>query len=195
VREVGRRLTPDRRRSQLLDVGAAMFAAEAYEQVLMEDVAARAGVSRALVYRYFPSKRDLFAAIFERATQRLLEASAIDPELPFDEQVLAGLDAHLDYFAANRRTILTVNRGALAGDPRVQAIVSEELATLRTRVLDATDPHGRDRTVVSLALHGWLAFIRAVCVEWLERDEVSRDDVRDMCVRALAGVLAHPAGS
>ena len=156
----------------------------------MEDVAARAGVSRALVYHYFASKRDLFAAIFARDSERLLAASTIDTALPLAEQVLAGLEAHLDYFTTHRRNILTVNRGALAGDPTLQAIVSDELATLRNRVLDATGTAGHARQLVSLAVHGWLAFVRAVCVEWLERDEATRDEVRDLCVRALNDLLA-----
>lgn len=186
----GRRLTPERRRSQLLDVGAEMFGAHSYEDVLMEDVAARAGVSRGLMYRYFPGKRDFFAAIFQRDSDRLLEASRIDPGLPLPGQVLAGLDAHLDYFLAHKHNILTANRGALAGDPMVQAIISDELATLRDRMLGASGQQGHPRQVVSMALHGWLAFVRAVCVEWLQRPELSREDVRALCFDALNGVLA-----
>ncbi|WP_231984904.1 helix-turn-helix domain-containing protein, partial [Mycobacterium sp. E796] len=55
------RLLPWQRREQLLDTGAAMFARAPYEDVSMEDIAARAGVSRATLYHYFPNKRDLYA--------------------------------------------------------------------------------------------------------------------------------------
>lgn len=189
-----RRLSPDERRSQLIEIGASMFAGHPYEEVFMEDIAAQAGVSRGLMYRYFPSKRDLFAAIFQRDSDRLLAASPIDPALSMAEQVKAGLDAHLDYFAAHRHNILTVNRGALAGDPAVQAIVSNELATLRSRLLDALDQHGHARKVASAALHGWLAFVRAVCVEWLQGSELSRHEIRDLCFRALAGLFPTQLG-
>lgn len=63
-----RRLEPEQRREQLLDTGAAMFAEKPYEDVMMEDVAARARVSRATLYHYFRCKRDLYAAIFRRAS-------------------------------------------------------------------------------------------------------------------------------
>jgi hypothetical protein len=45
------------------------------------------------------------------------------------EQVAAGLDAHIDYFVANRHTVLAANR-VLSGDPVIQAIISDELAEL-----------------------------------------------------------------
>lgn len=188
--EVGRRLPPDARRSQLLDVGAEMFTEQPYSDVLMEDVAARAGVSRGLLYRYFPGKRDFFAAIFERDSTRLLAASEIDESLPIADQVRAGLEAHLDYFETHRHNILTVNRGALAGDPAVQAIISDELLTLRNRLLEASGSTGHAREVTSMALDGWLAFVRAVCVEWLETSQLSRAEIHELCVRALTGVVA-----
>jgi AcrR family transcriptional regulator len=183
-------MTPRQRRDQLLDVGAVMFTECPYEDVLMEDIAAQAGVSRALVYRYFPGKRDLFAAIFQRDSERLLAASEIDAGLSLAEQVLAGLDAHLDYFVAHKHNILTANRGALAGDPTVQAIITSELATLRNRMLDAIGERGHARKVASVALHGWLAFVRAVCVDWLQNPELSRAEVRELCFRTLAGLFA-----
>jgi AcrR family transcriptional regulator len=183
-------LTPEQRRSQLLEVGAEMFVEHPYEDVLMEDVAQRAGVSRGLMYHYFPGKREFFAAIFKRDSDRLVAASEFDANLPLADQVLAALDAHLDYFTAHKHNILTANRGALAGDPTIQAIISDQLATLRTRMLDTLGQHGHARQLVSVALDGWMAFVRAVCVEWLQRAELSRDEVRELCFRTLRDILA-----
>jgi len=70
-----------------------------------------------LLYRHFPGKRELFAAVYRRASDDLLAASPVVPDLPLAGQVAAGLDAHLDYFVANRRTVLAANR-TLAGDPQ-----------------------------------------------------------------------------
>ena len=185
-----RRLTPQQRRNQLLDVGAAMFVAHTYEEVRMEDVAAQAGVSRALMYRYFPTKRDFFAAIFKADSERLLAASEFGTDVPIAEQIVAGLNAHLDYFSAHKHNILTANRGALAGDPTVQAIISDQLVTIRNRMLDLMGQGGHSRQVASAALDGWLAFVRAVCVDWLQADQLSRNEVLDLCLRALGGILA-----
>jgi AcrR family transcriptional regulator len=189
----GRRLAPQARRDQIVDVGAGQFATQPYEQVHMADIAAAAGISRALVYRYFPTKRDLFAAVYQRASERLLKASELVPGIALAEQVLAGLDAHFDFFVENARTVLVANRGALAGDPMIEGIISEELAELRKRMLDAGGLHGRARVRASTALYGWLAFVRAVCVEWLAESDgvLSREEVRDMCMSALVSALGE----
>lgn len=87
----------------------------------------------------------------------------------------SGLDAHLDYFVGNARTVLVANRGALAGDPRLlQGIISEELSVIRQRILDASGFHGRRRAVASVALAGWLSFVRTVGVEWLAQQTFTR---------------------
>lgn len=189
---VRRRLAPQARRDQIVDVGAAQFAARPYEQVHIADVAAIADISRALVYRYFPTKRDLFAAVYQRASERLLAASELAPGLTLVEQILAGLDAHFDFFVENARTVLVANRGALAGDPAIEGIISEELAELRRRMLDAGRLHGHARMRASIALSGWLAFVRAVCVEWLADPDrtLAREDVRDLCLSVLLSALA-----
>ncbi len=160
----------------------------------MEDIAELAGASRANLYRYFASKRDLFAAIYQRAADELLAVVELDPAGPMVEQVSAGLDAHIDYFVANRQTVLTANR-VLSGDPTIQAIISDELGQLRQRMLDASGLDGLRREVASAALHAWLAFVRAICVEWLANETFSRIELREVCLGALQGALSSAEGA
>ncbi|WP_432097488.1 TetR/AcrR family transcriptional regulator [Streptomyces sp. bgisy100] len=183
-----RRLAPAERRSQLLDTGARLFAAKPYDEVLMEDVAERAGVSRALLYRYFPGKRDLFAAIYRQAADRLLAETELDPARPVYAQLRAGLDAHIDYFVAHRNTVLAANR-VLAGDPVIQAVITDELSTLRERLLDTPELARGPREAVSAALMSWLVFVRTLCVDWLAHRAFSRAVLLDMCLGALLGTL------
>ncbi|OBF80860.1 hypothetical protein A5791_07210 [Mycobacterium sp. 852002-51163_SCH5372311] len=183
------RLSPQRRRDQLLDIGAALFAERPYEDVLMEDIAERAGVTRRLLYRYFPTKRDFYAAIFQRASDRLLASSAPTGDRTADEQLRTAVDAHIQYFVDNPRDALTVNRGALAGDPVIQAIIAEELAMVAQRILDATGLHGHARQVAAVAVHGWLVFVRAICVEWVESQTISRVELTQMCLDTFRAAL------
>ncbi|MFJ6785382.1 TetR/AcrR family transcriptional regulator [Streptomyces yangpuensis] len=184
-----RRLSPADRRAQLLETGAQLFARHPYEDVLMEHVAERAGVSRALLYRHFAGKHELFAAVFRQASDRLLEQVPLDRPGDLLGQLEDGLDVHLDYFIAHRNTVLAANR-VLAGDPVVQTIIDGELDVLRTRLLDVlplTDASAR--AAVAAILKSWLVFVRVLCLDWLTAETCTRAELRDTCVGALLGAL------
>ncbi len=189
-----RRLTPEARRDTLLDVAEGLFAQVGYDDVRMERVAAGADVSRALLYQHFPNKRELFAAVYRRAADRLLDATVLDPDLPLADQVRAGLDEHFDYFEANRRTVLDANR-TLGGDPVIQAIITGELSTLRDRMLDVAGFDDRRRATAATVLMGWLVFVRVLSIEWLLEPTCTREELREICTAALLGALAPIMGS
>ncbi|MEW2289309.1 TetR/AcrR family transcriptional regulator [Streptomyces sp. NPDC047841] len=183
------RLSPADRRAQLLATGAQLFAAHPYDDVLMEDVARAAGVSRALLYRHFPSKHALFAAVYQQAADRLLAETRLDPGDSLVAQLVQGMDVHLDYFTANRNAVLTANR-VLSGDPVIQSIMTNELDALRTRLL-AVLPVADDgsREAVSAVLKSWLVFVQVLCVDWLTHETCTRTQLRDLCIGALLGAL------
>ncbi|MGW8767567.1 TetR/AcrR family transcriptional regulator [Streptomyces sp. NPDC055815] len=184
-----RRLSPADRRAQLLAVGAQLFSAAPYDDVLMEDVARQAGVSRALLYQHFPSKHALFAAVYQQASDRLLEATTFAPGATLTEQLTQGLDAHLDYFIANRHAVLAANR-VLAGDPVIQTIMTDELDALRTRLLGVLPlADERMRAAVSAVLKAWLVFTQVLCVDWLTHETCTRTELRDTAIGAAVGAL------
>jgi AcrR family transcriptional regulator len=180
-----RRLKPQQRREQLLDTAAAMFAEKPYEDVLVEDIAARAGVSRATMYHYFPSKRDLYVAILKRARGRFLARLDPDPQLPLAEQLAAGLRAYIQSLVDHPFEVVAINRGALSDDPEIQAIIAEELSVVGQRLIDHLVADGYRRDVTEIAVAGWLAFVRAACVKWIQSQNISRTDLTEMCLRAF----------
>jgi AcrR family transcriptional regulator len=179
------RLKPQQRREQLLDTAAAMFAQKPYEDVMVEDIVVRARVSRSTLYHYFPTKRDLYVAIFKRSSNRLLARANPDPQLPLAEQLATGLDAHIQYFVDHPCDAITINRGALSDDPAIQAIITEELNVIGQRLIDKLIAEGRLRGVTEIAVEGWLAFVRAACVKWIQSQNISRADLTEMCLRAF----------
>ncbi|MDA3657097.1 TetR/AcrR family transcriptional regulator [Mycobacterium xenopi] len=183
-----RRLGPELRREHVIDAAERIFAAQPYEDVTMAAVAAEAGISRALLYRYFPGKRTLFAAVYRRAAERLLDGVRLGPQAPLEDQIASGLDAHLDYFLANRNTVLAANR-TLATDPAVQDIINAELAALRDRIADAADLEPAARQQLSAVMISWLAFVRVLCVQWLADGQFTRDEVRGLCIDVLNAVM------
>jgi AcrR family transcriptional regulator len=188
---IGRRLEPQLRREQLLDIGAAMFAEMSYEEVMMEEIAARARVSRATLYHYYPSKREFYVAIFKRASKHKLARANPDPRQPLLEQLATGLEAHIQWFADHPFEAIAINRGALSDDPAIQAIITEELNVVGQRLIDKLVAEGRVRDVTEIAVEGWLAFVRTACVKWVQSQEISRADLTEMCLRAFDSALGH----
>lgn len=69
----GARMGRDARRAQLLQVAQDLFTAEGYHHVTMDDIGARADVSKPVLYRHFPSKLDLYLAVVDERGAVLLE--------------------------------------------------------------------------------------------------------------------------
>lgn len=192
---VRRRLGPEERREQLLSVGCGLFSERPYDEVRIERVAELAGVSRGLLYHYFPTKREFFAAVVERESARMLDLTAAVPGVPARSQLSTGLDAFLEYVERHAHGYRAFHRADAAGDQGVRRVYQRALAAQERQILAAlaADPEFGplfgERADVRLAVRGWLAFVTAVCLEWLSGGELGRDQVRELCVRALLGVL------
>ncbi|MFI0266728.1 TetR/AcrR family transcriptional regulator [Streptomyces luteogriseus] len=190
-----RRLSTEERREQLLSVGARLFSESPYDDVWIERVAEIAGVSRGLLYHYFPTKRDFFAAVVERESERMLRMTAAVPGVPVREQLAAGLETFLEYVEAHAHGYRAFHRADAAGDQAVRRVYRQALAAQERQILAALaadpefGPAFEDRPEVRLAVRGWLAFTTAVCLEWLRGTESGREQVRELCTRALLGVL------
>ncbi|MDX3799025.1 TetR/AcrR family transcriptional regulator [Streptomyces sp. AK04-3B] len=194
-----RRLSTGERREQLLSVGARLFSESPYDEVWIEQVAEIAGVSRGLLYHYFPTKRDFFAAVVECESERMLRMTAAVPGVPVREQLTAGLDAYLGYVETHAHGYRAFHRADAAGDRSVRTVYRRALAAQERQILAAlgADPEFgpvfEERPEVRLAVRGWLAFTTAVCLEWLRGADLPREQVRDLCARALLGVIAPAA--
>ena len=67
------RMTGRERREQLLDVGRALFAEKGFEATSIEEISARAGVSKPVVYEHFGGKEGLYAVVVDREMSDLLD--------------------------------------------------------------------------------------------------------------------------
>ncbi|MCX5425606.1 TetR/AcrR family transcriptional regulator [Streptomyces sp. NBC_00078] len=191
-----RRLSTEERREQLLSVGARLFSESPYDEVWIEQVAEIAGVSRGLLYHYFPTKRDFFAAVVERESERMLRMTAAVPGVAAREQLAAGLDTFLEYVHAHAHGFRAFHRADAAGDQAVRRVYQLAVAAQERQILAtlAADPElgllAQQRPDLRLAVRGWLAFTTAVCLEWLRGSDLTREQVRDLCARTLLGAIA-----
>lgn len=199
------RLDTGRRREQLLGVGAELFAQRTYDDVGIERVAEFAGVSRGLLYHYFPTKRDFFAAVVRTEGERLLQLTVTAPGPSAAERFQSALDAFLTHARERPQGFRAFHRAAAHGDPAIRRIHDDTLAVLERRVLDellatgeaARGPDGpggaRASARLRLAVRGWLAFLVTVCLEWLEEPARPLEEIRALCTRTLLAAVT-PAG-
>ena len=87
------------RRAAILDAARSAFADAGYHETSLDAVAERAGVSKALLYEHFSSKRELYVAMLEMHVHELVEriSGAVAAADPGEARMLAGIEAFFDF--------------------------------------------------------------------------------------------------
>src|SRR6188472_1483891 len=117
------RLSTDARREQLVALGVEMFSERPFDEVSIDDIAASAGISKGLLYHYFPSKRDFYVAVVRHSADEIVVLTEGDPDLPPPERLAASLDRYLEYVKTHARGYVTVLRAGIGSDPEVAGVV------------------------------------------------------------------------
>lgn len=136
----GRRLAPDARRALLLQAAAGMVLEQGFLPLGVQELAAAAGVSKALIYRYFPGPADLYNALVEAAVDKLLAAGLERSAEPAD---LA--EAYYSYVAASGPLLQIILR-----DRFMAGRLSRRAAAVRDRIARRLATRLRRETKVPL---------------------------------------------
>jgi AcrR family transcriptional regulator len=163
------RLTADDRRKQLVRLGLMMLRTKPIHELSIDEIAGQAGISRGLLFHYFPSKRDYFLAVISAAGRRLLRVTKPDESLPADEKLREMLTQFIEFIARRRTAYISFVRGAAGGDDFVVEVYDETRAGLTKRVLTylgeqevAEEPNSREY----LRVHAWLSYAEDLAIEW-----------------------------
>lgn len=189
----------ERRRRLFLQTALEMFSAQGYEATTTRAVAETAGAGESLLFRYFPTKQELFrAVVVEHGPGALFEFPADDPApTNFGEALGAFVHSYLDTLHAHRRWFSVLHREAQR-DPEAQREVREQYRlvgdALRGLLQDWVE-RGAIRAdavpaalqVISLATRGFVARVaRSEPDDW----EVERDTF----ATNLAAIVLHGVG-
>ena len=181
------RLDVDERRRRLLDLGADLFARHAYDELTMAAIAREAGISKALLYHYFPGKQAYFAATLEDKAAELAELTEPDPSLPPIEQLTRSLDAFLAWVEVNRAAYGKLVRSA-AAIPEVREVVDRVRDATSARILAGLAPGGAP-PAMRTAVRAWLWFMDGAILDWVEHEDLTREQLRGLLLDTLTGAV------
>jgi AcrR family transcriptional regulator len=182
-----RRMDVDERRAQLLERGAELFTSRPYDELSMQEIASEVGISKALLYHYFPGKQAFFEATLGAWVERLRERTAPDPELPPVEQLTKSLDGFLSLVEENAVAYRNLMDSA-TGVTEIRDLVDQVRRQTAERILQGlyeNDPPPKAR----IAVNGWLWFMDGACLNWIEHGDVEREELRDLLLGVLMGSL------
>jgi len=181
------RLTRDDRRRQLLGIGLAKLVEKPIQDLSVDEVAAEAGISRGLLFHYFPTKRDFYRECIAAAGRRILRNTAPDPELPPAEQVRDMVRLFVDQIDRRRDFYLSLLHGTGAADLAVVRVYDDIWDRATTRVLDCLDLGPEQGEVV----HGWWMYVEDRALSWSGQPPARRTRSLDALVDHAVAVLHH----
>jgi AcrR family transcriptional regulator len=182
------RMQVDERRRQLLELGAELFATHSFGELSMARIAREAGISKALLYHYFPSKQDFFVATLQQGAQEIARRTEPDPNLPPLEALAASLDAFLAWIEENETAYRKLME-SVGSVPEVQALIDDIRDATSARILDGLGAGDPPPPKMRAAARGWLWFMDGAILDWLEHRDLSRTELRDFLLGSLAGSL------
>jgi AcrR family transcriptional regulator len=192
------RLEPGARRAQLIALGVEMLATRTLDELSVEDLAQKAGISRGLLFHYFASKHEFHVEVARAAAEQLIARTEPDLALPPIEALHAALAAFVDYVAENPDNYKSLVRGAASGDADLRAIFDDTRSRMAGRVVAVLSGIGLPLgPQAELAVHGWVAFAEECVIRSLDAGGVrERAALLDLLTNALpALVLAAADGA
>ncbi|MET9772727.1 TetR/AcrR family transcriptional regulator [Streptomyces sp. NPDC006367] len=190
-----RRLSVEERRGQLLGAALALFAHRPPQEVSLDDVAERAGVSRPLVYRYFPGgKQQLYEAALRSAADELRLCFDEPREGPLLARLSRALDRYLAFVDEHDFGFSALLRGgSVAATSRTSAIVDGVRRAAAEHIMShlaVAEPGPPLRMTVRM----WITAVEAASLIWLdEGKQPPLDELRDWLVEQFAAALAVTA--
>lgn len=184
------RLSPQDRRAQLVAVGVNFLIDHTLDELTMDELARRAGVSRPLVFHYFETRQGMHLAVVTTARDSLLVASAPRQDLAPRERIRDTLLKITLFVQEHRGTFYSLVRGTASGDPAVRKIVDQSRELNAERLSDSLIELGlADSPLLRIALRSWVAFAEETLISLAIERETEADDVVRFLESSLHGMV------
>jgi AcrR family transcriptional regulator len=186
---VRRRLSADDRRRQLLGIGLTKIMEKPIQDLAMDEIAAEAGISRGLLFHYFPTKTDFYLECVAAAGRRILRNTSPDVDASGEEQVRQMVRAMVEQIDRRRSFYLTLVHGSGVADPRLSEVHESVRSVSTERVLAALGADPQPHVV-----HAWWAYVEDLALGWSAVPAAKRDKTLDEVVEhSVQGLRALTA--
>ncbi|MEV6331681.1 TetR/AcrR family transcriptional regulator [Streptomyces sp. NPDC051909] len=190
---VRRRMGVEERKQQLIGVALELFSRRSPDEVSIDEIAAAAGISRPLVYHYFPGKQSLYEAALRRAADDLAARFLEPPQGPLGARLLRVMGRFFDFVDDHGPGFAALMRGGPAvGSSTTNAMIDEVRQAAYEQILahlDVAKPSPR----LELVVRSWVSLAESTALLWLDGRRVPRAELEVQLVHDFAALTAVSA--
>lgn len=190
---VRRRMGVEERRQQLIAVALELFSHRSPDQVSIDEIATAAGISRPLVYHYFPGKLSLYEAALRKAAEDLAERFREPRDGPLGARLLRVMGRFFDFVDEHGPGFSALMRGGPAvGSSTTNALIDSVRQAAYEQILahlEITDPPAR----LELVVRSWVSLAESTALLWLDGRQVPRAELEMQLVHDFAALSAVSA--
>ncbi|GAA5007081.1 TetR/AcrR family transcriptional regulator [Streptomyces hyderabadensis] len=183
----------EERRQQLIGVALDLFSRRSPDEVSIDEIASAAGISRPLVYHYFPGKLSLYEAALQRASDDLAARFVEPREGPLGARLLRVMGRYFDFVDEHGPGFSALMRGGPAvGSSTTNALVDSVRQAAYVQILshlDVTEPPAR----LELVVRSWISLAESTALLWLDGRRIPRAELEAQLVHDFAALLAVSA--
>ncbi|MDN3261639.1 TetR/AcrR family transcriptional regulator [Streptomyces sp. CSDS2] len=190
---VRRRMGVEERRQQLIGVALELFSQRSPDEVSIDEIAAAAGISRPLVYHYFPGKLSLYEAALKRAAEDLASRFDEPREGPLGARLLRVMGRYFDFVDEHGPGFSALLRGGPAvGSSATNALIDSVRQAAYDQILSHLGvPEASPR--LELVVRSWISLAESTALIWLEGRRVPRAELETQLVHDFAALAAVSA--
>ncbi|MEU3844236.1 TetR/AcrR family transcriptional regulator [Streptomyces sp. NPDC028635] len=190
---VRRRMGVEERRQQLIGVALDLFSRRSPDEVSIDEIASAAGISRPLVYHYFPGKLSLYEAALQRASDELAARFVEPHEGPLGARLLRVMARFFDFVDDHGPGFSALMRGGPAvGSSTTNALIDSVRQAAYVQILShlgVEEPPAR----LELVIRSWISLAESTALLWLDGRRIPRAELEAQLVHDFAALLAVSA--
>jgi AcrR family transcriptional regulator len=183
----------EERRQQLIGVALELFSHRSPDDVSIDEIAAAAGISRPLVYHYFPGKLSLYEAALRRAADDLAQRFEEPQDGPLGARLIRVMGRFFDFVDEHGPGFSALMRGGPAvGSSTTNALIDSVRQAAYVQILThlrVTDPPPR----LELVVRSWISLAESTALIWLDGRRIPRGELEAQLVHDFAALAAVSA--